>query len=169
MSETATAVSSFSKSLVLGEIHEDMVFPYPIRQDPEEEQRIRDLVAAFQDYAAENIDSRQIDREGWIEDQVYRDLGELGLMGLYVPEEYGGQGLSQTGYARVFEAIGQFDGSLTIGMGVHQSIGFKGIAMFGTDEQKARFLPDLAMGRKLARSEERRVGKECRSRWSPDQ
>ena len=49
-------------------------------------------------------------------------------MGLYVPEEYGGQGLSQTGYARVFEAIGQVDGSLTIGMGVHQSIGFKGIA-----------------------------------------
>ena len=71
-------------------------------------------------------------------------------MGLYVPEEYGGQGLSQTGYARVFEAIGQVDGSLTVGMGVHQSIGLKGIAMFGTDEQKERFLPDLATGRKLA-------------------
>ena len=71
-------------------------------------------------------------------------------MGLYVPEEYGGQGLSQTGYARVFEAIGQVDGSLTVGMGVHQSIGLKGIAMFGTDEQKERFLPDLAAGRKLA-------------------
>ena len=71
-------------------------------------------------------------------------------MGLYVPEEYGGQGLSQTGYARVFEAIGQVDGSLTVGMGVHQSIGMKGIVMFGTDEQKERFLPDLAAGRKLA-------------------
>ena len=71
-------------------------------------------------------------------------------MGLYVPEEYGGQGLSQTGYARVFEAIGQVHGSLTIGLGVHQSIGFKGIALYGTDEQKERFLPDLAAGRKLA-------------------
>jgi len=71
-------------------------------------------------------------------------------MGLYVKEEYGGQGLSQTGYARVFEAIGQVDGSLTIGMGVHQSIGLKGIALFGSDEQKERFLPDLASGRKLA-------------------
>jgi alkylation response protein AidB-like acyl-CoA dehydrogenase len=65
-------------------------------------------------------------------------------MGLYVPEALGGQGLSQTGYARVFEAIGQVSGSLTIGMGVHQSIGFKGIAIFGNDEQKQRFLPDLA-------------------------
>src|SRR5256885_16100940 len=71
-------------------------------------------------------------------------------MGLYVDPQYGGQGLSQTGYARVFEAIGQVDGSLTIGMGVHQSIGLKGIHLYGTDEQKARFLPDLASGRKLA-------------------
>src|SRR5204862_8033589 len=48
------------------------------------------------------------------------------------------------------EAIGQVDGSLTIGMGVHQSIGLKGIHLYGTDEQKERFLPDLASGRKLA-------------------
>jgi acyl-CoA dehydrogenase family protein 9 len=71
-------------------------------------------------------------------------------MGLYVDPQYGGQGLSQTGYARVFEAIGQVDGSLTIGMGVHQSIGLKGIHLYGTDDQKARLLPDLASGRKLA-------------------
>jgi acyl-CoA dehydrogenase family member 9 len=50
----------------------------------------------------------------------------------------------------VFEAFTQIDGTLSIVMGVHQSIGFKGIAMFGTDEQKQRFLPDLAAGRKLA-------------------
>ena len=67
-----------------------------------------------------------------------------------MPEKYGGQGLSQTGYARVFEAVGEASGSLTIGLGVHQSIGFKGIVLYGTDEQKERFLPDLAAGRKLA-------------------
>src|SRR5436305_14891461 len=71
-------------------------------------------------------------------------------MGLYVPEEYGGQGLSQTGYARVFEAIGTADGSLTVALGVHQSIGMKGIVMYGSDEQRERFLPDLASGRLLA-------------------
>ena len=71
-------------------------------------------------------------------------------MGLYVPEEYGGQGLSQTGYCRVSEAFGQVDGTLAVVMGVHQSIGMKGIVLFGSDEQKQRFLPDLASGRKLA-------------------
>src|SRR3712207_5381395 len=144
-----TTVSSFAKALALGEIHEDLVFPYPIPKG-EEADKVRTLIEGFRAYAADSIDSREIDETGTISDQTFRDLGELGLMGLYVPEEYGGQGLSQTGYARVFEAIGQHDGSLTIGMGVHQSIGFKGIAMFGSDEQKARFLPDLATGRKLA-------------------
>jgi acyl-CoA dehydrogenase family member 9 len=144
-----TAVSSFTKALALGEIHEDLVFPYPIPSG-EEADKVRRLVRGFREYAAEHIDPLEIDETETISDEMYRDLGELGLMGLYVPEEYGGQGLSQTGYARVFEAIGQVDGSLTVGMGVHQSIGLKGIAMFGSDEQKERFLPDLAAGRKLA-------------------
>src|SRR3954451_1426858 len=142
-------VPSFAKGLMLGEIHEDLVFPYPI-PDRDEVEKVRGLIKGFRDYAAENIDAVEIDRTGTIPDQTYRDLGELGLMGLYVDEKYGGQGLSQPGYARVFEALGQVDGSLTIGMGVHQSIGFKGIAIFGTDEQKERFLPDLGAGRKLA-------------------
>src|SRR3954449_3873372 len=142
-------VPSFAKGLMLGEIHEDLVFPYPI-PDREEVEKVRGLIKGFREYAADHIDAVEIDRTGTIPDQTYRDLGELGLMGLYVDEKYGGQGLSQTGYARVFEAIGQVDGSLTIGMGVHQSIGLKGIHLFGTDEQKARLLPDLASGRKLA-------------------
>jgi len=148
MAETATT-PSFSKSLVLGEIHEDLVFPYPPKAEREED-HIRALNDAFRDYAAQHIDSREIDNTGWIDDQVFLDLGERGLMGLYVPEEYGGQGLSQTGYARVFETVGQVDASLTVAMGVHQSIGMKGIVLFGTDEQKARWLPDLASARKLA-------------------
>jgi acyl-CoA dehydrogenase family member 9 len=149
MADAITDVPSFSKGLVLGEIHEDLVFPWPVRRSAEEE-KIRALIGAFQEYAHGNIDSREIDRQGWIEDEVFLELGERGLMGLYVPEDYGGQGLSQTGYARVFESVGQVDGSLTVAMGVHQSIGMKGIVLFGSDEQKERFLPDLASARKLA-------------------
>jgi acyl-CoA dehydrogenase family protein 9 len=147
--DTVTQVSSFSKALMLGEIHEDLVFPYPTAHE-QEAGKIRGLVASFREFAADHIDSRRIDEERWIPDEVYLELGERGLMGLYVPEEYGGQALSQTGYGRVFEAIGQADGSLVVAMGVHQSIGMKGIALYGTEEQKARFLPDLAAGRKLA-------------------
>jgi acyl-CoA dehydrogenase family protein 9 len=140
--------SSFSKALFLGEIHEGLAFPWP-EPDPAEQDRIRALIASVRELGA-TIDPAEIEEKRWIGDKLVRELGERGLCGLYVPEEYGGQGLSQTGYARVFEAFTQIDGTLSIVMGVHQSIGFKGIAMFGTDEQKQRFLPDLASGRKLA-------------------
>src|SRR5687767_5523456 len=99
---------------------------------------------------ASGWDPRRWEEQRWIGDDVVAQLGEAGLLGLYVPEEYGGQGLSQTGYCRVFETIAQVDGTLSVILGVHQSIGMKGIVLFGTDDQKARYLPDLATGRKLA-------------------
>jgi acyl-CoA dehydrogenase family member 9 len=139
-------VSSFAKSLFLGEIHEELVFPYP-RPDEGEQRRVRELIGWLREYAAEKIDPRAIEEQGWVGDELIRDLGERGFCGLYVPEEYGGQGLSQTGYCRVFETLAQTDASLSVVLGVHQSIGYKGIALFGSDEQKARFLPDLAAGR----------------------
>ena len=141
-------VSSFAKSLFLGEIHEELVFPWPA-PDPDEQERIRALNAAAREIGS-RMDHREIEEKRWIGDDVIRELGEAGLCGLYVDEHYGGQGLSQTGYARVFETFAQIDATLSIVLGVHQSIGFKGIHMFGTDEQKERFLPDLAAGRKLA-------------------
>jgi acyl-CoA dehydrogenase family member 9 len=143
------AVSSFAKSLFLGEIHEELVFPYP-KPDEEDQEKTRALVKAFREFAAERYDDRKVEEEGWIGDDVIAGLGELGLLGLYVPEEYGGQGLSQTGYCRVSEEFAQIDPTLSVVMGVHQSIGMKGIVMFGSDEQKERLLPDLAGGRKLA-------------------
>jgi alkylation response protein AidB-like acyl-CoA dehydrogenase len=144
----AEAVSSFAKSLFLGEIHEELVFPWP-QPDPSEQDRVRGLINSLRELG-ERYDSREVEEKRWVGDKTIRELGERGLCGLYVPEQYGGQGLSQTGYARVFEAFAQIDATLSIVMGVHQSIGFKGIVMFGSDEQKERFLPDLAAGRKLA-------------------
>jgi acyl-CoA dehydrogenase family protein 9 len=141
-------VSSFAKSLFLGELHEEMVFPFP-SPDPGEQDRIRALNASLRSLA-ESWDARRWEEDRWIGDRTVRELGEAGLCGLYVPEAYGGQGLSQTGYCRVFETFAQIDGTLSVVMGVHQSIGMKGIMLFGSDEQKERFLPDLASGRKLA-------------------
>jgi acyl-CoA dehydrogenase family protein 9 len=144
--EVEHAVSSFAKSLFLGEIHEEMVFPFP-KPDPEEQEKIRGLIAGLR---AIPYDPKQVEEDRWIGDRTIAALGEAGLCGLYVPEEYGGQGLSQTGYCRVSEAFAEIDPTLSVIMGVHQSIGMKGIVMFGSDEQKARFLPELATGRKLA-------------------
>jgi acyl-CoA dehydrogenase family protein 9 len=141
-------VSSFAKSLFLGELHEEMVFPFP-SPDPGEQDRIRALNSSLRTLA-EGWDVRRWEEDRWIGDRTVRELGEAGLCGLYVPEAYGGQGLSQTGYCRVFETFAQIDGALSVVMGVHQSIGMKGIMLFGSDEQKERYLPDLASGRRLA-------------------
>jgi acyl-CoA dehydrogenase family protein 9 len=146
--EAATGVSSFAKSLFLGEIHEDIVFPFPKPEESEQE-RIRHLTASLREWA-EGYDPQKTEDDRWIGDDNIAELGERGLMGLYVPEEYGGQGLSQMGYCRVSEVFAQIDATLSVIMGVHQSIGMKGIVLFGTDEQKARYLPDLCAGRKLA-------------------
>jgi acyl-CoA dehydrogenase family member 9 len=143
---TERHVSSFAKSLFLGEIHEELVFPFP-KPDPDEQDRIRSLIASLRDMP---YDPKRVEEERWLGDDTIAELGERGLLGLYVPEEYGGQGLSQTGYCRVSEVFAQIDATLSVVMGVHQSIGMKGIVLFGTDEQKERFLPDLASGRKLA-------------------
>ena len=142
-------VSSFAKSLFLGEIHEDLVFPFP-KPDDAEQDKIRGLITRLREIADELIDPRRAEERGWIGDDVIAALGDAGLCGLYVPEEYGGQGLSQTGYCRVSEVFAQIDPTLAVIMGVHQSIGMKPIMMFGTDEQKSRLVPDLAAGRKLA-------------------
>jgi acyl-CoA dehydrogenase family member 9 len=142
------AVASFAKALFLGEIHEDLVFPFP-KPDDAEQQRIRGLIAQAREFKA-GYDPLKAEEARWLGDDTIAELGERGLLGLYVPTEYGGQGLTQTGYCRVSEEFAQIDATLSVVMGVHQSIGMKGIVLFGTDEQKARYLPDLASGRKLA-------------------
>src|SRR3954469_5488381 len=141
-------VSSFAKSLFLGEIHEDLVFPFP-RPPEDDQRRTRELIQQAREFA-EGYDQRKVEEQRWIGDDKIRELGERGLTGLYVPTEYGGAGLTQTGYCRVSEEFAQIDATLSVIMGVHQSIGMKGIVLYGNDEQKARLLPDLASGRKLA-------------------
>ena len=129
--EPRQSVSSFAKSLFLGEIHEDLVFPYP-QPDDEERRRIAEMVASAREFGA-HYDQRAVEERRWIGDDEIRELGERRLLGLYVPEEYGGAGLTQTGYCRVSEEFAQIDATLSVVMGVHQSIGMKGIVLFGSD------------------------------------
>ncbi|MDZ7675298.1 MAG: acyl-CoA dehydrogenase family protein [Acidimicrobiales bacterium] len=148
MTDAEDLPASFAKPLFCGEIHEDLVFPYP-RQDADDARKVDSLLGSL-DEATADYDPRAVEEAGWLGDEFLADLGQRGLLGLTVPEEYGGQGLSQTGYARVAEQFGVIDATLAVVMGVHQSIGTKPLLLYGTDAQKQRWLPDLAAGRKLA-------------------
>ncbi|MET0989682.1 MAG: acyl-CoA dehydrogenase family protein, partial [Glaciihabitans sp.] len=140
---------SFAKSLFLGQVASELVMPYPTMA-PDEKKRVDAAVASARQFLADDYDPWKAEREGWVGDRVIQQLGERKLTGLFIDEKYGGLGLSQTGYCRVMEEFGRVDGALSVVMGVHQSIGSKPLYLYGTDDQKQRWLPDLAAGRKLA-------------------
>ncbi|MCU1405111.1 MAG: acyl-CoA dehydrogenase [Glaciihabitans sp.] len=144
-----TVKPSFSKSLFLGQMASEIVMPYPVF-DPAEKVRVDASVASARDFLSNTYDPWKAERDGWVGDDVIRELGERKLTGLFIDEKYGGLGLSQSGYCRVMEEFGRVDGTLSVVMGVHQSIGSKPLYLYGTEEQKERWLPDLAAGRKLA-------------------
>lgn len=146
---TEHSSTSFARGLFLGEIHEDLVFPYPCF-DAGERGRVEELFKDLHTWADEVYDPIAVEAARELPDGAWRELGEMGILGLYADEKYGGQGLTQTGYCKLFEHVGAIDATLAVILGVHQSIGYRGIAVYGTEEQRERFLPDLIAGRKRA-------------------
>ncbi len=140
---------SFTKGVFLGEIREDLVFPFPTLS-AEERESLRMILDSLRAYASERVNSARFDREGQFPDGVREGLHELGVMGLSIPEEYGGFGASAKVYNRVFAEIGGIDPALCVYFGAHQSIGCKGIVLFGTEEQKQKYLPRCASGELVA-------------------
>ena len=141
--------SSFTKGVFLGEIRESLVFPFP-EFGKEEKESLGAILDAFRAWSAEHVDSARQDHEGRFPDAVRAGMAELGLMGLNIPEEYGGFGASAMLFNRVFGEIGATDPALTVFFGAHQSIGCKGITLFGSDDQKKRWLPRCASGELVA-------------------
>lgn len=84
--------------------------------------------------------------------ELLRELAELGFMGMMVPEQWGGTGLDTVSYVIAMEEISRVDASVGVIMSVNNSLVCYGINQYGTDEQKERFLRDLASGKKLERS-----------------
>lgn len=140
---------SFMKSLFHGVIEESLVFPYP-QMKKEERENISMIIENFNRFAESEIDPVAIDREHQIPEKLLEQLKEMGLFGLQIPEAYGGYGLSASAYARVVQEVASVDASLAVTIGAHQSIGLKGIMLFGTEAQKRAYLPKLASGEWVA-------------------
>src|SRR5450759_4234703 len=140
---------SFTKGIFLGEIREDLVFPYPT-MPPEERESLGMILDSLRSWAAENVDTAKFDHDAKFPDGVRQGLHALGVMGLSIPEEYGGFGASAKVYNRVFGEVGAIDPALTVYFGAHQSIGCKGIVLFGSEGQKTKYLPRCASGELVA-------------------
>ncbi len=113
-----------------------------------EQEEIRRLVREF---AQREVKPRaeEIDQQSRFPRELVAKAAELGLMGILIPEEYGGAGLDHISFAILVEEIAKFCGSTAVILDVHGSVGSEPIVLFGSEEQKRRFLPDLARGRRL--------------------
>jgi acyl-CoA dehydrogenase family protein 9 len=144
-----TEIHSFLKALYQGHIEEDLIFPFPeIPADTKE--TVAAFSDAYRDFDAAHLDSEKIDREHFFPREAVKGMGELGALGMTIPEEYGGGGFSSAAYCRMTELVGPLDASASIVIGAHLSIGSKPLVLFGNEEQKRRWLPDLATGKLVA-------------------
>ncbi len=141
--------SGFAKALFRGEFRGDVIFPYPVLP-PREKAEVDEAVVRVRAFAQARIDAAAIDREADIPRSVVDGLAELGVLGMTAPEEFGGRGYSQSEYCRIMEVIGGHCSSTAIFVNAHHSIGIRALLLFGTAEQKARWLKPLASGEKLA-------------------
>ncbi|HGY56132.1 MAG TPA: acyl-CoA dehydrogenase [Caldithrix abyssi] len=140
---------SFSKALFSGVLLDELVFPYP-EMDKEEKENFELMRESFKKFAQDKIDSEKIDKEAQIPQEIIDEMKELGLFGMIIPEEYDGFGFSTTAYVKMLEAVTEQDPSVALTLGAHQSIGLKALLMFGTEEQKKKYLPKLATGEMIA-------------------
>ena len=141
---------SLAKGLFLGNIVEQNLFPFPELGSDEKEtiEMVVDSIDRFMESKKEEL--KRYDELGEQPEEYIQALKELGLFGLIIPEEFGGFGLSSMGYARVLAQTSRYDGSTSLTIGAHSSIGMKGVLLFGNQSQKEAYLPKLATGEMIA-------------------
>jgi alkylation response protein AidB-like acyl-CoA dehydrogenase len=135
----------FAKGLFFGYFNAPLVFPYP-EMNPGEVERAETVLRRIQEFADQHIDAARIDREQTISRDVIDGLGKLGVLGMTVPTEFGGQGFSQFAYCKMLEIIGGADASLGIFVNAHHSIGLRALLLEGTPEQQKYWLPKMVDG-----------------------
>uniref|UniRef100_A0A8C2ED61 Very long-chain specific acyl-CoA dehydrogenase, mitochondrial n=1 Tax=Cyprinus carpio TaxID=7962 RepID=A0A8C2ED61_CYPCA len=141
---------SFAVNMFKGQISTSQVFPFPSVLNEEQSQFLKELVGPCSKFFEEVNDPMKNDALEKVEEHTMEGLKEMGAFGLQVPADLGGVGLTNTQYARLVEIVGMHDLGVGITLGAHQSIGFKGILLFGNPQQKEKYLPKLATGEHIA-------------------
>jgi len=144
------STTSFARGIFLGELREQEIFPYPEVLTADQKETISMMMDAGHAFFQNTNDAAANDTNEKIPEEQLDEMKNLGMYGLMVPEEYGGMELTNTMYAKFGELTGVYDLGLGIHTGAHQSIGYKGILLYGTPEQKEKYLPSLASGEVFA-------------------
>ena len=110
---------------------------------------IRDTIREFAEKTIKPL-VMQYDESQEFPMEIMQQLGELGFLGILVPEEYGGAGLSYADFVIIIEEIAKVDPSVALSVAAHNGLGTNHILRFANEEQKKKFLPDLASGKKIA-------------------
>jgi acyl-CoA dehydrogenase family member 9 len=142
--------TSFMRALCMGEIEEDVLLPFPQVPDKDAETLRQVLASLAQLLGPKEKDFRAWDVAGELPSAFIEELKQFGLFGMVVPEEFGGLGFGSTAYSRALQEVSRYDGSVAATIGAHQSIGMRGLLLFGSPEQKRRWLPKLATGEMVA-------------------
>jgi alkylation response protein AidB-like acyl-CoA dehydrogenase len=138
----------FAKGLFQGHFVADWVMPYP--SIPEVQQvELDSALAKLRQFLDEHLDPAEIDRNADIPRSVIDGLGRVGVLGMTAPKEYGGHGFSQMANCKILEEIGRRCASTSVFVNAHHSIGIRALLLFGTHEQKQRWLPKLSTGEQL--------------------
>ncbi|MEW5739839.1 MAG: acyl-CoA dehydrogenase family protein [Myxococcota bacterium] len=142
--------TSFVGQLCFGSIEEDLILPYP-KMNPAEQETFKNIRSSLEQLLKPHEkDFREWDAKGDFPPTFIEELKQFGLFSLIIPEAFGGMGLSTTAYSRTLQEVASYDGSVAVTIGAHSSIGMRGLLLFGTDEQKQRYLPKLATGEMIA-------------------
>uniref|UniRef100_A0A0C9RAV1 ACADVL_0 protein n=1 Tax=Fopius arisanus TaxID=64838 RepID=A0A0C9RAV1_9HYME len=137
---------SFTMNIFRGEAQVSQVFPFPNPLSQEQTDTLKMFIDPIEKFFEEVNDPVRNDETGEVDETTKRALWDLGAFGIQVPEEFGGLGLNNTQYGRLVEIVGKHDLGVGIMLGSHQSIGFKGIMLYGTPAQKAKYLPRVTGG-----------------------
>src|ERR1700712_4836918 len=135
---------SFGKELFLGHFRLDLISPHP-RSSEEDRRKGEAFLATLEAFLTERVDPLQIERDAKLTDDVIDGLKELGALGMKIPEQYGGGGLTAVYYNRALALAGSYHSSIGTLLSAHQSIGVpEPVKSFGTAEQKQKYLPLVA-------------------------
>jgi alkylation response protein AidB-like acyl-CoA dehydrogenase len=142
--ESEWRLPSFGKELFLGRLDLDLIHPQP-QLDPADVARGEAFLETLRVFLAEHVDPLQIERDARIPGEVIAGLKRIGALGMKIPREYGGLGLTQVYYNRALALAGTWHSSLATVLSAHQSIGLpQPLRLFGSEEQKREWLPKLA-------------------------